>query len=120
MPHRTHTRSRNSLFPAVPGTLTSVAFLLGRLGNATTIVAKFRQGFSRQLFPALRQQGVPRFVSLGPLSALRALPRVRCGVLRDALFVWLSVQHGVPGAPLGGQSAGIAAPLDDSLVLYGA
>jgi hypothetical protein len=85
-----------------------------------TLLVKFRRQFRRRFFPALRQQGVLRFALLGRPSAQRALPRVRCGVLRDALFGSPSVLHGVSCVPVGGRSAGIAAPTDDSLVLYGA
>jgi len=45
---------------------------------------------------------------------------VRFGGLRDALFGLLSVQRGVSRVPLGGRSAEIAAPRDESLDLYGA
>jgi hypothetical protein len=90
--------------------------------RATTIVmlAKFRPEFPRRSFPALRQQGVLRFVLLGRPSARCALSREPCGVLHDALFGSLSVQHGVSCAPLGGRSAGTDEPPDDSLVLHGA
>jgi len=83
-------------------------------------LAKFRQGFPRRSFPALRQDGVLRFVLLGRPSAQCALPRVPCGVLHDALFVSLSVQRGVSYAPHGDRSAGIGEPPDDSLVLHDA
>jgi hypothetical protein len=81
---------------------------------------KFRQGFSLLSFPALRWQGVLRFALLGQPSARCALPCVRCGVLHGALFGSLSVQHDVSCVQLGGQSAAIAAPPDDLLVLHGA
>jgi len=93
------------------------------LGNEVAqlpLLVKFRWRFRRRFFPVLRQQGVLQFALLGRPSAQRVLPRVRCGVLRDALFGSPSVLHGVSCVPVGGQSAGIAAPTDDSLVLYDA
>jgi hypothetical protein len=53
-------------------------------------------------------------------SAQCALPYVRCGVPRGAFFGSPSALHGVSCVPLGGQSAGIAAPSDDSRVLHDA
>ena len=90
---------------------------MDRLGVKALLV-KFRQPFLRR--SALRPHGVLEFALLGRPSARRALPRVRYGGLRDALFGLLSVQLGVSRVPLGGRSAEIFAPPDESLVLHGA
>jgi len=90
---------------------------MDKLGVKALLV-KFRQPFLR--WSALRRPSVLKLASLGRPSARRALPRVRYGGLRDALFGLLSVQLGVSRVPLGGRSAEIAAPPDESLVLHGA
>ena len=97
-------------------------FVLRSRRNITTptSLGKFRRSFLHPSFPALRQQGVLRFVLLGRPSGQRALPCVRCGVLRGAPFGSPSVLYGVSCVPPGGRSAAIAALPDDSLVLYDA
>jgi hypothetical protein len=90
---------------------------MAKLGVKASPV-KFRQPFLRR--SALRPHGVLVFALLGRPSARRALPRVRYGGLRVALFGLLSVQRGGSRVPLGGRSAEISAPPDEFLVLHGA